>query len=163
MPWCASRRRAPTSASPAPTSSRPSTPRRGRRFAESASGTFPLPEGVDQTRTFGTVALNLLSFELDIWGRLRRATEAARAELLASEENRKAVMTTLVSDVAGAYFNLLELDMELAIAKRTLAVRQESLQLIRSRERVGSQRCWRCGRASNWCTAPRRSSRGSSN
>ena len=45
-------------------------------------------------------ALNLLSFEVDVWGRLRRATEAARADLLASEENRKAVVTTLVSDVA---------------------------------------------------------------
>jgi NodT family efflux transporter outer membrane factor (OMF) lipoprotein len=83
------------------------------------------------------VSANLLSFELDVWGRLRRATEAARAELLASEENRKAVATTLVSDVATAYFSLLELDMELEIAKRTLAVRQDSLVLIRNRERGG--------------------------
>ena len=103
----------------------------------SASGTFPLPEGVDQTRTFGSVALNLLSFELDVWGRLRRATEAARADLLASEENRRAVMTTLVGDVASAYFNLLELDMELAIARRTLTAREESLQLIRARAQGG--------------------------
>ncbi|MGH9312299.1 MAG: efflux transporter outer membrane subunit [Vicinamibacterales bacterium] len=103
----------------------------------SASGAFPLPQGFDQTRTVGSVALNLLSFEVDIWGRLRRATEAARADLLASEENRKAVMTTLVSDVAGAYFNLLALDMELGIARRTLATREESLQLIRNRERSG--------------------------
>ena len=79
----------------------------------SASGTFPIPGGVDQTRTFGAVGLNLLSFEVDVWGRLRRATEAARADLLASDENRKAVVTTLVSDVASAYFNLLDLDMEL--------------------------------------------------
>lgn len=102
-----------------------------------ASGSFPLPAGVDQTRTFGTVTASLLSFELDVWGRLRRATESARAELLASEENRKAVATTLVSDVATAYFSLLELDMELEIAKRTLAVRQDSLVLIRNRERGG--------------------------
>jgi outer membrane protein, multidrug efflux system len=103
----------------------------------SASGTVPLPEGVDQTHTFGTVGLSLLSFELDLWGRLRRATEAARADLLAAEYNRKTVMTMLVSDVASAYFNLLELDMELAIAKRTLGVRAESLELIRNRERGG--------------------------
>jgi multidrug efflux system outer membrane protein len=103
----------------------------------SSSGAFPLPEGVDQTRTFGAVSLNLLSFELDIWGRLRRATEAARADLLASEENQKAVMTTLVSDVAGSYFNLLALDTELAIAIRTLATREESLKLIRNREKSG--------------------------
>jgi outer membrane protein, multidrug efflux system len=103
----------------------------------SATGTVALPEGVDQTRTFGTAGLNLLSFELDVWGRLRRATEAARADLLAAEYNRKAVMTTLVSDVASAYFNLLDLDMELAIARRTLGVRVESLELIRNRERGG--------------------------
>ena len=106
-----------------------------QRFA--AGGAIPLPQGVDQTRTVGGAAINLLSFELDVWGRLRRATEAARADLLASEENRKAVMTTLVSDVAGAYFNLLALDMELGIAKRTLATREESLQLIRIREQSG--------------------------
>jgi multidrug efflux system outer membrane protein len=102
-----------------------------------AGGAFPLPQGFDQTRTVGGVALNLLSFELDVWGRLRRATEAARADLLASEENRKAVVTTLVSDVAGSYFDLLALDTELAIAKRTLATRQESLNLIRNREKSG--------------------------
>jgi len=83
------------------------------------------------------VALNLLSFEADIWGRLRRATEAARADLLGTEENRKAVVTTVVSDVAAAYFNLLELDMELAIARRTLTTREESLKLIRNREQSG--------------------------
>jgi outer membrane protein, multidrug efflux system len=103
----------------------------------STSGAFPLPPGVDQTRTVGAVSLNLLSFELDVWGRLRRATEAARADLLATEENQKAVMTTLVSDVAGSYFNLLALDMELAIARRTLATREESLKLIRNREKSG--------------------------
>ena len=103
----------------------------------SRSGSFPLPQGFDLNRTFGTVALNLLSFEVDIWGRLRRATEAARADLLAAEENRKAIITTLVSDVASGYFNLLELDMELEIAKRTLTTREGSLQLIRRREQRG--------------------------
>ena len=78
-----------------------------------------------------------LTFELDLWGRLRRATEAARAELLASEENRRAVLTTLVSDVARTYFDLLELDQELEIARRTLQTRQESLQLQRRRFEQG--------------------------
>src|SRR5262249_28091081 len=96
----------------------------------SGSGPFALPRGARRERTFGTVLLNLLSFEVDIWGRLRRATEAARADLLATEENRKAVTTTLVGDVATAYFNLLELDKELEIASETLATRQESLRLI---------------------------------
>jgi multidrug efflux system outer membrane protein len=103
----------------------------------SRSGNFPVPEGFQQNRTFGTVALNLLSFEADVWGRLRHATEAARADLLASEENAKAVIIMLVSDAAGAYFNLLALDTELAIARRTLAIREDSLQLIRIREQRG--------------------------
>src|SRR5262249_37760761 len=70
----------------------------------SANGQFPRFPGFDQNRTFGGIALDLVSFEADVWGRLRRATEAARADLLGTEENRKAVITTLVSDVATAYF-----------------------------------------------------------
>ena len=103
----------------------------------SSSGQFALLGDVSRDRTFGTVLLNLLSFEIDIWGRLRRATEVARADLLATEENRKAVITTVVSDVAAAYFNLLELDKELEIAAETLATRQESLRLIQARQRGG--------------------------
>jgi len=103
----------------------------------SAGGAFPLPRGFNQDRTFGSLALNLLSFEADIWGRLRNATEASRADLLAADENRKAVVTTLVGDIAGAYFNLLEQDMELAIAERTLTAREESLKLIGTREQRG--------------------------
>ena len=102
----------------------------------SREGEFSVPRG-NRQRNFGTVFLNLFTFEIDIWGRLRRATEAARAELLATDWNRKTVITTLVSDVATAYFNLLELDMELAIAKNTLATRQESLRLIRLQTQGG--------------------------
>jgi len=103
----------------------------------SSRGASPLPEGSSRDHTFGTVALNLLSFEVDLWGRLRRATEAARADLLATEENRKAVITTLVGDVATTYFVLLELDTELEIDQRTLATRQESLRLINVRQQGG--------------------------
>ncbi|HEX6719207.1 MAG TPA: efflux transporter outer membrane subunit [Pyrinomonadaceae bacterium] len=88
-------------------------------------------------RSFGSVFLSLLTFELDVWGRLRQQTKAARAELRASEEDRKAVLTTVVGDVAAGYFSLLELDSELDIAKRTLATRQESLRLITLRQRGG--------------------------
>ena len=87
-----------------------------------------------QNRNFGAAALDLLSFEVDIWGRLRRATEAARANLLSADENRKAVVTTLVSDVATAYLSLRELDYELEISRRTLQTREESLELTRSRQ-----------------------------
>src|SRR5262245_60086894 len=102
----------------------------------SREGAFSVARG-NRQRNFGTVFLNLFSFEIDIWGRLRRATEAARADLLATDWNRKTVITTLVSDVATAYFNLLELDMELAIARNTLATRQESLRLIRLQTQGG--------------------------
>jgi multidrug efflux system outer membrane protein len=103
----------------------------------SRSGSFDLPEPVKRDRTFGSVLLNLLNFELDIWGRLRKATAAARADLLASEETRKAVMTTLVGDVSASYFNLRELDLELEVAHRTLVSRQESLRIIVLRQQRG--------------------------
>jgi NodT family efflux transporter outer membrane factor (OMF) lipoprotein len=105
----------------------------------SRDGATPLPASFvpSQNRTFGEATLSLLSFELDFWGRLRRATEAARANLLGSEENRKAVMTTLVSDVAASYFSLRELDYQLEISQRTLATRQESLELIKTRQGGG--------------------------
>src|SRR5262249_18535376 len=103
----------------------------------SANGQFLRFPGFDQTSTLGAAALYLVSLEADVWGRLRRATEAARADLLGTEENRKAVITTLVSDVATAYFNLIELDAELEIAQRTLKTREESLQLIRMRDKHG--------------------------
>ena len=78
-----------------------------------------------------------LSFEIDLWGRLQRATEAARADLLASVEARWIVVTSLVSTVATAYFQLRELDLELEIARRTLASRQDSLRLVQRREAGG--------------------------
>ncbi|HET9710274.1 MAG TPA: efflux transporter outer membrane subunit, partial [Pyrinomonadaceae bacterium] len=89
------------------------------------------------TRSFGNFFLNLLTFELDIWGRLRQQTKAARAELRASEEDRKTVMTLVVGDVATGYFSLLELDSELEISKRTLATREDSLRLIKARQQGG--------------------------
>lgn len=90
-----------------------------------------------QNRNYGTAALSLLSFEVDIWGRLRRATEAARANLLGAEENRKAVVTTLVSDVATNYLTLRQLDYALEISKQTLETRQQSLDLTKSRQQGG--------------------------
>jgi multidrug efflux system outer membrane protein len=68
-------------------------------------------------------------WELDFWGKFRRATEAARANLLATEAARQEVILTLVANVSAAYFQLRALDRELEISKRTLASRQESLRL----------------------------------
>jgi len=105
----------------------------------SRDGATPIPPVLlpDQNRNFGSVSLNLLSFEVDLWGRLRRATEAARANLLSAEENRKTVITTLVSDVATAYLSMRELDNELQLSNETLETRQESLNLVKSRQSGG--------------------------
>jgi multidrug efflux system outer membrane protein len=69
------------------------------------------------------------AWELDFWGKYRRGTEAARATLLASEWARQQVMSTLVSDVASAYFQLREFDLELEVAQRALVSRRASLKL----------------------------------
>ena len=73
----------------------------------------------------------MLSFEVDLWGRLRRATEAARANLLGAEEIRKAVITTLISNVASQYFTLREQDA--GHCETNLATRQEAFDLTTSR------------------------------
>jgi outer membrane protein, multidrug efflux system len=78
----------------------------------------------------GQVSLSA-AWELDFWGKYRRATEAARANLVASEWARREVLSTLVANVASAYFQLRALDLDLEISKRTLNSRQESLRLIR--------------------------------
>jgi multidrug efflux system outer membrane protein len=103
---------------------------------QSKRSVMPLPPGVRAEEEVYTTALDL-AFEVDLWGRLRRATEAARAELLATEEARQTVITGVVSTVAQGYFTLLELDRELAIARATLVSRQDSLRLVQLREREG--------------------------
>jgi multidrug efflux system outer membrane protein len=82
--------------------------------------------------------LNLsVIWNLDFWGKYRRQTEAARAQVLASEWGQRAVISSLVANVATAYFQLRSLDSELEIAKRTLGSRQQSLQLTRVLESHG--------------------------
>jgi multidrug efflux system outer membrane protein len=78
-----------------------------------------------------------LSWELDIWGRIRRLNESARAQYLASEEARRGVTTTLVADVTTGYFALRELDLELEIARKTRDIAENSLRLTRLRQQRG--------------------------
>src|SRR5579862_9879171 len=83
--------------------------------------------------------LNLsVIWNLDFWGKFRRQTEAARAQLLATEWGQRAVLSSLVANVATAYFQLRALDSELEISKRTMGSREQSLQLTRVLERNGS-------------------------
>lgn len=82
-------------------------------------------------------ALLNATWEIDVWGRIRRSTEAARANLFAQEDVRRGVMLTLVSDVATGYFGLLELDRELAIAQESSKTYKETLDLFTQRFQFG--------------------------
>ncbi|WP_110170413.1 efflux transporter outer membrane subunit [Luteitalea pratensis] len=79
-----------------------------------------------------------LAWEIDFWGKYRRATEAAQADLARTEWGQRAIITSLVSEVASQYFLLRALDLQLEIATRTLASRDESLRLTVVRERGGA-------------------------
>lgn len=88
--------------------------------------------------TAGTISAGLnAAWEIDLWGRIRRSTEAARANLLAQEDVRRGVMLTLVTDVASGYFRLVELDRELAISNDSTRTFKGSLDLFSSRFEAG--------------------------
>jgi len=76
-------------------------------------------------------------WELDFWGKYRRATQAARAELMASEYGYQSIQISLISSVAGLYFQLLDYQARLDISKRTLETRKESLWIIQERYNMG--------------------------
>lgn len=78
------------------------------------------------------------AWQLDFWGRYRKATEAARATLVASEWGRRAIISAIVANVATSYYQLRELDLEMEIARRTLSAREELLALNRKLEQGGS-------------------------
>jgi multidrug efflux system outer membrane protein len=107
------------------------------------SNQFPQVQGVgdfsggkssafQSTSNFLTLAADA-SFQLDLFGQLRRATEAARAQLLATEDAQKTVILTLVSDVASDYFALLDLDLELQITRDTVRTQEDAVKLTKAR------------------------------
>ena len=96
-----------------------------------------LGTGTQRNISFGQVLLNLLNFEIDIWGRVKKIKNARAADLKAAEEDRNTVLSTVVSTVAAAYLQLRELDLELEISQRTLVSREESLRIIRLRADKG--------------------------
>jgi len=101
-----------------------------------ASGGFGNPNGGGaNTRSF-EAALNA-SWEIDLWGRVRRLNEAARAQFFASEEARRGVRLSLIAEVAQDYFQLLELDKELDIARQTTNSYGQSLTLFNQRREGG--------------------------
>jgi len=106
------------------------------RSRASSIGALPVPPEFVETNDNRLVAR--LSWELDFWGKYRRATEAARADLLASEAGRDAVRTSLVSDVARGYFALLALDRRLSALERSRQAWSESLGIQKKRMDLGA-------------------------
>lgn len=109
----------------------------GQRNRTSELNAVPLPPGTPLTSDLYSASLSV-SWEIDLFGRLRRQTEAARADLLASEEGRRATILTLVSSVAQSYINLRNLDRQLDIANATATSRQESLRVFQLRFDAGT-------------------------
>jgi multidrug efflux system outer membrane protein len=111
---------------------------RADQFPTLAGGAAAVNQRYQQTKTYpkyetSANQLNLsLAWDLDFWGKYRRATEAARANLLATEWAKASVTSTLVSEVAMAYFQLRSLDLQLEISRRTLVSRQDSLKLTQT-------------------------------
>jgi multidrug efflux system outer membrane protein len=100
----------------------------------SANGPAQPPAGTDLQQEYTSVYGAMAGYEVDLWGRIRRANEAARAQLLATAAAQETVRQTLVAQVATAYLGLLELDYELEIAERTYSVRTNSLMLTTARQ-----------------------------
>lgn len=103
----------------------------------SENGPVNFPPGTDPQQEYGDVYLSMPAYEVDLWGRIRRANEGARAQLLASIEAERTVRQTLVAQVASSYLELLELDLELQISEQTLRSRTNSLALTTTRQEGG--------------------------
>jgi multidrug efflux system outer membrane protein len=106
----------------------------GRSLSSAATGL--LPPGVERERSNYRATLDV-SYEIDVFGRLRAASEAARAELAASEAVRDAVRLALTARVASSYYGLLALDAQVELTRRALRLREESLALQRRRREAG--------------------------
>ena len=105
------------------------------RTRSSEVAPIPIPANALERNSY-RAQLNV-SYELDLWGRLRGAGNAARAELLATEAARDTVRVALGADVVRGYFNLLALDEQVAVTRRTLALREDNLRLQRVRNTAG--------------------------
>jgi NodT family efflux transporter outer membrane factor (OMF) lipoprotein len=104
------------------------------RIATNETG-IPVP-GVSPEIGFGTLGLDM-TWEIDVWGRIRRLTESARAELFSSVETRRAVLITVIANVATAYFQLRTLDEQLEISRRAIEARARGLQLTKTQRDLG--------------------------
>src|SRR5206468_1181428 len=109
------------------------------------SALFPHLNGEGEASRFGVRSpvqsladiYGLASWEPDLFGKLRRATQAARAELLASEATQHAIMESLIAQVASAYFDLCEYDSELQVVRESIKARRQSVELVSARVEGG--------------------------
>ncbi len=108
----------------------------GAKQRASEEGATPVPSSVTNPQTTYQLLANA-SWEIDLWGRIRRLSEAAQADLLATEEAKRGIILSLVSSVASSYIQLLGLDMQLMIARRTLATYAESVRIFELQFRYG--------------------------
>ncbi|MFC5300327.1 efflux transporter outer membrane subunit [Azospira restricta] len=108
----------------------------GNRTQSSLKGAMPLPANIPRIQNSYRATVDV-AWEVDLWGKYRRADEAARADLLAAESARDAVRLALTAQVAQQYFALLAADAQEATAKRTAAGRDENLALYRLRAEAG--------------------------
>ncbi|HVK56809.1 MAG TPA: efflux transporter outer membrane subunit, partial [Burkholderiales bacterium] len=106
------------------------------RTRSSEVGSMPLPAGVDSLSNSNRVTFDV-AYQLDLWGRYRRATEAARSDLLATESARDGVRLALTADVARTYFALSAFDAQTAITRRTIETRREAHDLQKRRLDAG--------------------------
>ncbi|MDA8106414.1 MAG: efflux transporter outer membrane subunit [Nitrospiraceae bacterium] len=110
----------------------------GRQRTSERTGATPLEDVPNGNPTFSNYELFLnASWEIDLWGKLRRATEAARANLLSTDEARRSVILTLVSSVANSYINLRDLDRQLELTRNTTENYKRSYDLFALRFRHG--------------------------
>ena len=98
---------------------------------------LPGTAGGDNTTFSNTIGFGSLKWEIDLWGRLRRAVESSEAQLFAQEENQRAVILSLVGGVGEAYFSLRSLDLQVDITKRTLKTWEESVRLSQLKFKQG--------------------------
>lgn len=109
----------------------------GQKARATELGATPVPSSVPNPQTSYQAAL-AASWELDLWGKLRRQTEAARASLAQSEENQRAAVLSVVASLVSGYIQLLSLDEQLEIAQRTTKTYEESLKLFELQFKYGA-------------------------
>ena len=106
------------------------------QFGAEGRASYSKTQAMDEGSTLTAVAT--LNWEIDIWGKMRRAKEAERANLFAAEAYQQSVRINLIADIISNYFDILELDNELRITKENISIREQSLELVKAKMIAGT-------------------------